>query len=130
MTAADLLQPKGDISLDWFPTMSAEDVNTLLSNYIVDGVAHLAPNLSSGEADIATRAWAMARAARNVYMRLSNTPASFTVQGEGGQTITGEQVRSFKIMAEKYEAEFSAFAPDEAGPAEAPSGSVATKYLW
>lgn len=110
LTAADLQQPKGDIDAPvWFPGKTPEDVGTLLDAYIADGVTKL-PDTLTGDAaqDAALRSYAMGRAARNVFMRLSATPAAFKLDNEGSQTIISEQIKAFRQMAEKYEAEFGA----------------------
>ncbi len=128
ITSANLLQPLGDVSPDWFPGLSSADVAALLDAYIADAASRI--TVTGIDGDNATRAYAMGRAARNVYMRLSNTPATATLTGEGSQSITGEQIRAFKTMAEKYEAEFATFTAAAPTPADEPSGAVANSYVW
>lgn len=108
ITADDLQQPKGDIDPGvWFPGKTLEDVATLLEAYIADGVTKIPDTLvGDAETDAALRSYAMGRAARNVFMRLSATPAAFKLDNEGSQTIISEQIKAFRQMAEKYEGEF------------------------
>lgn len=109
ITAEDLQQPKGDVDpAVWFPGKTPEDVATLLDAYIADGVARLPDALTDDAAQsAAVTAYAMGRAARNVEMRLSAGPASFRLDSEGSQTIIGEQIKTWRQRAERYEAEWA-----------------------
>lgn len=134
LTAADLLQPKGDVTPDWFPTLDEAGVTTLLDAYLDDGYGRV-PDVIVDEAaqNAAARAWAMGRASRNVFMRLVNTPATFRLDNEGSQSILAEQVKAARLQAEKYEAEFETLTDVEATDSTVEaggSGSAENSYRW
>lgn len=134
LTSVDLLQPKGDITPDWFPTLDDAGVATLLDGYLADATARIPDTITDATAiDNAARAWAMGRAWRNVQQRLINAPATLKLDGEGSQSIIGEQIKNARQLAEKFEAEFeeltdvadSGSTVDDAG-----MGAAINRYVW
>lgn len=115
VTAPDLLQPKGDLSPELFPGMDPGEVQTLLESYVADGAASSPSTLSGGALDLALKAYAYARAYRNVALRLSRDPATNHLEGEASSTVTGEQIRTFKAEADRWAAEFVERTTGEAG---------------
>lgn len=134
LTSTDLRQPKGDISDDWFPLLDSTGIDTLLDAYLADGYDRIPASITSeSEQNRAARAWAMARANRNVLSRLTNTPANFKLDNEGQQSVIGEQIKTVRLAAERFEAEFAELtavvgandSSDDAG-----QGAARNAYLW
>lgn len=131
VTTADVLEPIGDLALELFPGRDPSVVETMLAAYVADGAARVATLvLSEAEKDRAVIAWVYARAYRNVVARLSRTPASFTLTGEGSTTITGEQIRTFKELAERWERDYDAVTASPPTPEETPTAAAVNRYIF
>lgn len=123
LTYKNLIAPLGPITPEWFPGMKPEDVQTQVA-------AYLAAAYGRTNDDAPARAWAMALACRAVESRLALTPASMTLEGEGSQSITGEQIRVWTKKATAFEAEFDQLTATDATPDDDPSGFVGTTVVW
>lgn len=134
LSPADLLQPKGDITPDWFPKLDSDGVTELLQGYLDDAYARIPDSITSDVTrNNAARAWAMGRSWRNVLQRLINTPASFKVENEASQSIIADQIKSARIMAEKYESDFAGLtdvADAGASDDDAGQGAALNTVIW
>lgn len=130
VTHDDLLEPIGDLVPELFPGKDSAAINALLDAFIADGVARTPTTLSSGSQDLAVTAWSYGRAYRNVLSRMSRTPASFSLTNEGSQTVLGEQIRTFKDLAKRWESEFDTIIGDAPTPDETPTASAKNSYVW
>lgn len=131
VTPPDLLEPTGDLTPELFPTLDGAGITALLTAYIADGTARVAAlPLSELEKDRAVTAWAYSRAYRNIGQRLSNTPASFALEGEGSRTMLGEQLRTFKDSARRWEEDFDAVTATAPTPEEIPTATAQNRYVW
>jgi hypothetical protein len=126
----DLLEPTGDLVPDLFPGKDADAVAALLAAYIADGTSRVPSTLAPADQDRAVTAWAYARAYRNVLARLSRTPATVSLANEGSTTMLGEQLRTFKQLAARYDAEYTLIVGDAPSPEDTPSASATNSYVW
>lgn len=131
VTPADLLEPTGELSPADFPGYLSGALTDLMQGFITDATARLSGKvLTDAQRDQAITAWAYARGNRMILRRLSRTPASFSLANEGSQTILGEQIRTFKSEAKRWEDLFNGIIGDEPTPDDTPSTSAKNSYTW
>lgn len=108
ITAADLLQPKGPLSLSLFPGEGRNEYDTRVGQYITDAYAdeRVAAQTDQTRADNLARAFALHKAFTDVVVRLSGEPISVSVTEKGGHSYSGEQIKTFERLAAKYWGDF------------------------
>lgn len=131
VAAADLLSPNGEIEVSFFPGEDETAVTGRLTAYISDGNAKAA-SLSGAEKDAAVTAWAYHRAYKAIYTKLLRNPSSWSLEGEGSASISGEQIKAFGRLADDYLAVFNAavVVPVNANAPSAASSSTVNAFTW
>lgn len=116
---ADMFQSGGgDLLPSLFPHLDTTAQAAFLQAKLTEGYARTdaaVPPLTGADRDAAAIAWAYAEAMRSVWLRLSNTPASFEVGGEAKVNYLAVQIQTFKDLYDDYLGRFLSFFPVPAG---------------
>lgn len=126
VTPQQLLAPVGEIESSFFPT--DDDVTARLQHYVDDALAK-EPTAS----DDAVKAWAYHRAYRAIYVAMSASPATATLNDEGSRSYLVTQIQNFRDLSDAKLREWERLiAAAEAPTSEESSGtrSVRVDYTW
>lgn len=133
-TAADLIEPKGQLSKGLFPEDTTEQAfEDRLQSYLNIAYSLLtqAGVVSLAERDTAALAYAYHRAYKAIHQRLSSTPISVSLTDQGARTYSRDQIATFGNLASDYWTEWEAFIPDlTPPPAIPPSAPAKTIFTW
>jgi hypothetical protein len=133
-TAADLIEPKGELSKGLFPEDETDQVfEDRLQSYLNSAYALLT---QAAIADLALRdkgaiAYAYYRAYDAIYRRLSITPISVSLTDQGARTYSRDQIATFRNLALDWLAEWEEIVPNlTPPPATAPTAPAKTIFTW
>lgn len=129
---AQLIAPEGEIEPAMFPGDKAEALESRVQAYLTHGYEKAtAAEVLDADRDDAARAWAYHRAFRSVFVRLSASPASVSLDAQCSTSRTAQQIAEFGRLAAQYEAEYLGLVPVAQTPKPAPtSGAVRTVISW
>lgn len=127
-----LIAPEGEIEPAMFPTDTAEQLAHRVQAYITAGTEKAsADGVDAGDLDDAARAWAYYRAFRAVFVRLSATPSSITLNDQGGTARLLTQIVHFDKLAADYLTEYTGLVPAAAVARVVPqSAATKTRITW
>ena len=108
LTAADLLEPAGELSAALFPGDDATALTTRLTGYLTDAYVRAPGN------DDAVRAWAYHRAYRAVYVAMSRAASSASLSDQGSISYTAAQIQNFLDLSNGALADYETAITDTA----------------
>ena len=121
--AADLIEPKGELSRGLFPEdKSEEEFENRLQSYLNIGYSLLTQAGITDVAENATKrntgaeAYAYFRAYNAIVTRLSATPISAALNDQGSRTYSNEQISRFQGKLDEWYADWIAIIPDLSPP--------------
>ena len=108
LTAADFIQPTGDLHADMFPLTPEEREagTTSLAKLTAHIDAWIAEATARTTEEAAQRAWVYHRAYRAVWLRLNTQPVSAGLEGQGQVKFSQEQIDAFGRLSEAYLVEY------------------------
>lgn len=139
--AESLIQPLGPIAPSFFPDdtepPASADGSLLarLSAYIERGEDKVAEEGSVSDEDTAVRNWALHLAFSDAYTLMASRPSGETYPaGLGGQTFNSEQLKSFRLEAQKYADAYETVIAASNAATDTPSfnvtRTVTNKFEW
>lgn len=134
-TSADMIEPQGMLTIGLFPQFvdSTDNFAVFLNALLTRSyAAATAAGVPDATLDAAALAAAYALAYRSVWQRLSATPATASIEGEGARSYLNSQVAAFEKLAAQYQAQYDALIPpvDGALPSGARSTAVRACFSW
>ena len=108
VTPATVRSPVGLVEPAMFPAEDMVALDERLAAYIAEGESHATPIAAADENDDAVKAWTYWRAFTAVFIRLSASPASVTMNDQGGKQHLVTQIENFREMAAEQRARFDA----------------------
>lgn len=110
--ATDLIAPKGEIDQSFFPSDNTpEKLEARVQAYLDEGYTKVTGISGTAAKDRAASEWALYRAAKAVYLRLSALPSSVDIPSGGSHQYLVTQMNNFKELAESHLDEFNALLP-------------------
>lgn len=108
LTADDLLQPKGPVSMVLFPGQQGNVVSDMLDEYLDAAYndARVAAQTNPIK-DALARAWSLYLVFDNVCIRMSAEPITVTVDGKGSHGYSREQIQAMERLRDKYLSDFN-----------------------
>jgi hypothetical protein len=115
MVASELLTYQGgELDASLFQPDNEAEVLTMLSRFLGEGLSlATVRDAGSDNYDAASMHWAYHRAYLVIYVRLSRTPSSVSLEGTVSRSYTAAQVKNFKDLSDAHLASFNAIAPPE-----------------
>lgn len=108
LTVRDLIAPQGAITPALFPSDDAVAFQARVAVYLADAEAKAVVITDVPTRDEAVRAWGYHRAFQDAYVDLLASPATLTLQDQGGHAYTAEQIREVGRLAQQYADDFRA----------------------
>jgi hypothetical protein len=141
VTAESLIQPRGPIAPSFFPDddepPATEEGSLIarLTTYIERGEDKVAEVGLVSDEDGAVRNWALHLAFSDAYTLMASRPSGETYPtGLGGQSFNSEQLKSFRIEAQKYADEYEVVIAASGAAVGVPSShatrTTTNKYEW
>lgn len=128
LAAADLLSPKGILTMSLFPKQRSNQVKVTLTGWIAQATAER-PLLSGSDLDSAVRAFCYWRAYFSAWQDANNAPASVSREGKGSTSYGQDQINALLLQAQRWEQEWIGTVTQTDDLDDA-SGSVETKVVW
>lgn len=135
IVAADVQVPTGEIDgALFYPSTAAPDISTRLSAYIAQGYskATLAGIEDTDAQDNIARIYTYYRAWSDVVNRLTMTPASSQLEGEGSVTMLQTQIEQWILARDRYADDLAVLLPDDNKSKAQPqrTQSVPTRFCF
>jgi hypothetical protein len=126
ITGTDLIAPKGELDLSLFPGDTEIDLSERLDAFLLE-----AEGKKAGVSDDGKKAWAYHRAFRQIFIRLSNFPAS-EVDDQGNVKYSDAQIQNFSTIAEDYKEQWDEIisGTDASSTIATGTGSVDNNPKW
>lgn len=138
VAVADVKSPKGLIESAMFPDENTVALDVRLTAYIDEGESRATPIADADANDDAVKAWTYWRAFTAVFIRLSASPSSATLNDQASASYLLTQIQHFRDMAAEQRGIFDALLLTAAEPVAAvvplpvaaPSGAARTVFGW
>jgi hypothetical protein len=138
---ADLIAPKGKVeAASMFPGAAETDLAKRLQSYLDEGykksesIVDTDANVQAARRDDAASHWAYYRVYEAVFLRMSASPTSWTVQGDGSASFTATQIANFeRLMNDELAAHLALIPSDDGGVIEdrqPRTQSIANRVVW
>lgn len=128
---ADLMQPVGMLTLGLFPAYANQAALDVFLQALLDEGYVRADSLDTQDRrDAAAIAWAYHMAYLSIWQRMSATPLTAKIDGEGERGYAATQIAAFLKLSNDARAEFDALLTSTALVTPAVTTGVVTKYRW
>jgi hypothetical protein len=126
IVGTDLIAPIGELDLSLFPGDSETDLSERLEAFLLE-----AEGKKAGVSDEGKKASAYHRAFRQVFIRLSNFPAS-EVDDQGNVKYSDAQIQNFSTIAQSYKEQWDEIilGADASATFATSTGPVDNKFKW
>ncbi len=130
--AADLLLPSGEIDgVLFYPALDSGAITTRLTAYIAEGGAQGALlNVVPAMLDWYTKVYSYYRAWSDVVNRLTLTPASASLEGEGSRSFLQTQINSWIVARNAWQSQLAQLVPISTALAPGVQQSIPNKYVF